>query len=301
MEQARLPLTDESTAPETAIPFDGADDVTELVLWLQLPSGGGWTGDAQVGTAAESTAAACRFEQSTVTIDSPAGGDRAASATRLDELVAGRVPLQDARRLAWGTGEAFVEGASFDLLATLVDDDGYSVVGARVFAKYGLEYRMELHCDELDELNGVLDEAADAVATIPRRDDVAQVVPGELVGPYTVHIPVDLGARDFAAGETVVDADGAPVAYLVAPGDVWDIVAKRYGLYGIPPTDQRVSSFNLDTGYLNVINQVRRGETPWKLYEGDIVNLSASTITSTGRINGETLAGAPPTPLPPQH
>jgi hypothetical protein len=61
VEQVRLPLTDESTAPETTIPFAGADDVAELTLWLQLPSGQ-WSGDVQLGASA--TSPGCRFEQS---------------------------------------------------------------------------------------------------------------------------------------------------------------------------------------------------------------------------------------------
>jgi hypothetical protein len=297
VEQVRLPLTDESTAPETTIPFAGADDVAELTLWLQLPSGQ-WSGDVQLGASA--TSPGCRFEQSRSAAVLSPDDDRAASAALLDELVDGRVPLQDPRRVAWGTGTTFTEAESFDLLATLVDDDGFTIVGARVFSGYGLDYRMELHCDELAELSAALHGAADAVSTIPQRGVVAPLVAGEFVGAYTVRIPVDLGAREHAAGETILGVDGTPVSYTVAPDDVWDIVAKRFGLYGILPSDQKATAFNVDTGYLNVINQVRRGDQPWTLYAGDIVNLSVSTITSVGRINGETLDGALPSPLPPQ-
>lgn len=294
-EQARLPLPDESAAG-TSIPFDGAKSITELMLWLQRPPGD-WTGDVLWGNSAES--ADCRFEHSSTTATASPAGDRTASEALLDELVADRVPLQHPRAIAWGTSATFTPPESFDLLASLVDDDGFTVVGARVFGRYGVSYRMELHCDELEPLARALEETPDAVSAIVYTADHARPVPGALVGDYTARIPVDLGTRPHAMGETTLDADGIPVSYRVAPDDVWDFVARRFGFFGIPP-NPGAESFNLDTGYLNVINQLRRGGTPWVLYAGDTVNLSAFTVTSVGRVNGEVLSGIPPDPLPPQ-
>jgi hypothetical protein len=107
------------------------------------------------------------------------------------------------------------------------------------------------------------------------------------VGQYPVEIPVDNGPGNYARGTVTLDATGHPASYLVAKGDVIDYVARRFGF----------SSF----GYLNTINQVRRGGYPWSLYAGDTLNLSASTILKVGTSDGKVLNGPPPNPLPPQN
>ena len=55
----------------------------------------------------------------------------------------------------------------------------------------------------------------------------------------------------------------------------------------------------LPSAYLVTINQVRRGTTG-VLWEGDILNLDAHTITSVGTINGSVLSEAAPEPMPQQ-
>lgn len=81
--------------------------------------------------------------------------------------------------------------------------------------------------------------------------------------------PVDCGPIPFATGTTTVSADGVPVAYTVADGDVWNIIAKR---------------FDLGAAYLYGINAVRR--TGIAVYPGDVINMDPSTITSVGSQDG---------------
>lgn len=106
----------------------------------------------------------------------------------------------------------------------------------------------------------------------------------ERVGSYPVQTPVDSGPREYANGAVELDAAGAPVAYIVASGDIVDFVAERLGL---------------DGNYLVALNQVRRGWTGM-LYAGDVLNLDPHRITSVGSINGEVLDEPAPDPLPPQ-
>ena len=82
--------------------------------------------------------------------------------------------------------------------------------------------------------------------------------------------PVDCGPIPYATGTAKVDSTGVPVAYVVAPGDIWEFIAKR---------------FDLGTAYLTGINAVRRDEaaTP---YAGDTINLDPATITTVGDQNG---------------
>ncbi len=101
---------------------------------------------------------------------------------------------------------------------------------------------------------------------------------------FLVRVPTDSGPREYAQGTAVLDAEGVPIAYEVAPGEILDYVEERFGL---PPI------------YLVVLNQVRRGYTGM-LYAGDTINLDAQTILTVGDINGEVLAEPAPDPLPPQ-
>jgi len=142
----------------------------------------------------------------------------------------------------------------------------------------------------------VLDKALPRPSTAPVTPPTPSAqnratVTQEMVGPYHVEIPIDNGAANYAQGTVTLDASGHPAAYVVAPGDVIDYVARRFGFF--TPTG---APFD----YLNTINQVRRGGYPWSLYAGDTLNLSAYTITSVGTINGRVLTEAPPNPMPPQ-
>jgi hypothetical protein len=112
-----------------------------------------------------------------------------------------------------------------------------------------------------------------------------------MVGQYQVEIPVDKGPENYATGTVTLDADGHPATYVVAPGDVIDYIAHRFGFY---------ASSGEGFDYLNTVNQVRRGGYPWTIYAGDTLNLSAYTITTIGTINGKVLNEAPPNPMPAQ-
>ena len=106
------------------------------------------------------------------------------------------------------------------------------------------------------------------------------------VGEWPLQIPVDRGPSQYANGEVEFAPDGVtPGAYIVAPGDVFEFVADRFG-------------FNVY--YLTTINQVRRGGGEAGLYTGDILTLDARTILSVGTINGEVNDYAPPNPMPEQ-
>ena len=87
----------------------------------------------------------------------------------------------------------------------------------------------------------------------------------------TFEQPVDCGPIEFATGQVALDSKGVPVAYTVASGDVWAVIAKR---------------FDLGVSYLNTINSVRRPDV-MKVYPGDIVNLDPHTILSVGTENGQ--------------
>lgn len=121
-------------------------------------------------------------------------------------------------------------------------------------------------------------------------DGHASPAPG-MVSQYQVEVPVDKGPENYATGTVTLDADGHPESYVVAPGDVIDYIAHRFGFYA--PSGEGFD-------YLNTINQVRRGGYPWTIYAGDTLNLSASTITTIGTINGKVLNEAPPNPMPAQ-
>ncbi len=112
-----------------------------------------------------------------------------------------------------------------------------------------------------------------------------------MVGKYQVEIPIDNGPENYATGTVTLDANGHPASYVVAPGDVIDYIAHRFGFF---------STSGAAFDYLNTINQVRRGGYPWTIYAGDTLNLDASTITTVGTINGKVLNETPPNPMPPQ-
>lgn len=104
------------------------------------------------------------------------------------------------------------------------------------------------------------------------------------LGGSRLRIPSDRGAREHANGEVVSDGAGRPVAYVVAPDDVWTVVAERLCLH---------------VDYINSLNQVRRNSAA-TLYAGDTLNLSPYTVTSVGSENGEVYDNPPPDPMPDQ-
>ncbi|MBO0985053.1 hypothetical protein [Rathayibacter sp. SD072] len=104
------------------------------------------------------------------------------------------------------------------------------------------------------------------------------------LGGQRLRIPSDQGPREHANGDVVADEAGRPVAYVVAPDDVWTVVAERFCLH---------------VDYINALNQVRRNSA-FTLYAGDTLNLSPYTVTSVGSENGEVSDNSPPDPLPEQ-
>jgi hypothetical protein len=104
------------------------------------------------------------------------------------------------------------------------------------------------------------------------------------LGGNRLRIPVDLGARANASGEAMLDDEGRPVAYVVAPDDLWADVADRFCLH---------------PDYINALNQVRRNGA-FELYVGDTLNLSPYTVTTVGSENGEVFDNPAPDPLPTQ-
>ena len=91
-------------------------------------------------------------------------------------------------------------------------------------------------------------------------DDIMSVLQVPLNGPPT----------DNANGVATIDDYGVPLSYVVADGDVFELIAKR---------------FDLGTTYLASINAVRR-ENPTELFVGDTINLGATTILRIGDQNG---------------
>ncbi|MDQ1172498.1 hypothetical protein QE430_000805 [Microbacterium testaceum] len=91
----------------------------------------------------------------------------------------------------------------------------------------------------------------------------------EQLGGKTLEIPVDRGPLDTASGEAVLNAEGTPVAYHVAPGDVFSTIAAR---------------FCVAEDWLLIVNHARRDNNG--LYAGDTLNLDAHTIFSVGDQNG---------------
>lgn len=98
-------------------------------------------------------------------------------------------------------------------------------------------------------------------------------------------IPVDQGPREMAMGTVELNADGVPVAYTVAVGDVPEIVSDRFCVH---------------LAYLHAINSVRRASLANNLHPGDVINFDAATIGSVGSERGEVANGPYPEPHPPQ-
>lgn len=104
------------------------------------------------------------------------------------------------------------------------------------------------------------------------------------LGGQRLRIPSDQGPRAHASGTAETDEAGRAVAYVVAPDDVWTIVAERFCLH---------------VDYVNALNHIRRNSAA-ELYVGDVLNLSPYTVTSVGSENGDVYDNAPPSSMPPQ-
>ncbi len=117
---------------------------------------------------------------------------------------------------------------------------------------------------------------------------LARTLPGK-VGSYPVEVAVDNGPAKYANGAVTLNSQGTPIAYNVAPDDLVDAVANRFGFFD--PSAQHPFKAGLD--YLIAINQVRRGSN-MTLYVGDTLNLSADTIATVGDINGTVQNNPPP-------
>lgn len=105
--------------------------------------------------------------------------------------------------------------------------------------------------------------------TVQPASPVGDPAEPEQLGGKTLPVVHDRGWFETAAGETAVDAAGTPVAYLVAPGDVFSTIAAR---------------FCMSEDTLQVLNHARRDNNG--LYAGDTLNLDPHTIFSVGDQNG---------------
>ena len=99
--------------------------------------------------------------------------------------------------------------------------------------------------------------------------------------------PVDCGPIQYATGKATIDSTDVPVSYVVAPGDIWEFIAKR---------------FDVGTAYLTGINSVRR-QYAMIVYAGGTINLDPATITTVGDQNGTAyhFGDRLPDPHVPQH
>lgn len=123
--------------------------------------------------------------------------------------------------------------------------------------------------------SGPAGPASPAVATPAGCDPATSTHPitdpgdPEQLGGRSLAVPHDGGVTAMASGEAILNGDGVPVAYRVAPGDAVVTIAAR---------------FCLTEGWLDLINHARRDNAG--LYPGDTLNLDAHTIFSVGDENG---------------
>lgn len=102
---------------------------------------------------------------------------------------------------------------------------------------------------------------------------------------YVVTHARDAGSREHASGQTVLDEEGVPVAYVVAEGDTAVSIADRFCIGFVD--------------YLGWINSVRRDGVS-ELYPGDTLNLDRFAITSVGDQAGHVQENEPGVHIPPQ-
>lgn len=261
-------------------------------LWML-----GWEGDAgPLSTSFRQSSLGCTAAYSSSTVASSRAGlaDAEASASLLADVVTGD-ELEPARRGVW------LSDPAFDVVHAIMESDGsVSYVAARVFSALDTEHVVRLDCPSRERFRDAYADfrtSGGVIASLTRGATATE----DMVGPYHVRIPIDLGPGPHAMGTVALDAEGHPARYTVAPDDEWGHVATRFGLSAVLPAEGiGADGLNTDTGYLTLINSVRRGASPWTLYIGDTVNLSAFTITSVGRVNGVSTSRPAPDPLPPQ-
>ncbi|MCE7481908.1 hypothetical protein [Microbacterium profundi] len=104
----------------------------------------------------------------------------------------------------------------------------------------------------------------------------------------------DSGPRAQAQGESVLNENGEPVAYVAAEGDTINGIAQRFCV-GANPT------------YLEMLNSIRRtglysseGQQRAVVYAGDTINLNPYTIASVGDEAGAVHDFSPSFTIPPQ-
>lgn len=224
--------------------------------------------------------------------------DAGASEDLLAELAAdtGLPELEAPRRGIW------LSDPVFDLVHTLVSDGAQtSYLAARVFGGIDTELVIRLDCPTREHFRAAYADFRGGGHVLASMTPGARAT-ADTIGPYAVHIPVDSGPIPHAMGVVQLDADGHPARYIVAADDEHSHIARRFGFYALATqSGSPAEGLNTYTGYLTLINSVRRGESPWTLYVGDTVNLSAYTVTSVGSVNGRTTSLPAPDPLPTQH
>jgi hypothetical protein len=261
-------------------------------LWMH-----GWEGDAGPLSASfrqSNLGCTAAYSSSAVAASRTALDDAEASASLLAELATGS-EVEAARRGVW------LSDPAFDVMHSITEtDDSVSYIATRVFSALGAEHAIRLDCPSRERFRDVYATFRESGGVIASLTPAAPAT-ADRIGPFHVRVPIDLGPGPHAMGSVALDADGHPARYTVAADDEWGHIAIRFGLSAVAPAEGIVADgLNISTGYLTTINSVRRGESPWTLYIGDTVNLSAYTVTSVGTINGTATALAAPDPLPTQ-
>lgn len=291
---------------EPLLAQEAAAGVGEIALVAEEPFAGNfrfqlwmdrWAGDAgQLSTSFRQMGINCSAAYSTsdIAASRSALADAEASAALVTELATGS-ELEPARRGVW------LSDPAFDVMHTITEtEESVTYIAARVFSALGTEHVVRLDCATRERFREVYADFRASGEVIASLTAAAPDTEGR-IGQFRVHIPIDLGPRPHAMGEVELDAEGSPARYTVAADDEWGHIATRFGLYAVPPAEGRhAEGMNTYTGYLTTVNSVRRGDSPWILYIGDTVNLSAFTVTTVGRINGTSTALPAPDPLPAQ-
>lgn len=122
------------------------------------------------------------------------------------------------------------------------------------------------------------------------------------VGDVLIKYPDDEGSIPYARGETALDDDGQPIAYVVASGDTPDGISERFCLGKADLA--LLNMVRRNTAYSTWVNgEPAAAETlfDWiELYAGDTINLDPATITTVGHQNGVVFEHDPGIHLPPQ-
>lgn len=116
----------------------------------------------------------------------------------------------------------------------------------------------------------------------------------DTLGGLEPFVLIDSGPRPGANGETRLDGNGDPAAYVVAPGDSLAAIADRFCLGNNPEVIEWLNMVRWDTSYAT------GGEHPMQPQPGDVVNLNPRTIATVGQGGPEVRNHEPFFPIPKQ-